>query len=288
MSQNKLQHFERPIIDIIKSRYSVRTYCGENLPEEIKNKLRHYISSIKGPFDSKVRLELIDSFEISEKADGKIGTYGVIKGAKDYIAAISESGEKDLEQLGYMLEKLVLYAASLNLGTCWLGGTFKRSEFAKLTALKQSETLPIVMPVGYPADKKSFLESFMRLAAGSNQRKPWKELFFNESFASPLEEGALNAYAKALEALRFAPSASNKQPWRVLKKGDTYQFHLMSSKGYAEGLGFNIQRIDIGIAMCHFEMVLEELGVKGNWKIEELGPRSAHPDNMTYIVSWTL
>lgn len=286
MEKELCQHFTRPIMEVIKSRYSVRTYQPEKLPKEIKDQLRKYAAAIEGPFVPKVRLELIDSFEISEKAGGKFGTYGVIKGAQDYIAAIVENGEKDLEQLGYILEKFILYATSIELGTCWMGGTFRRSEFAKLVGLKEDEMLAIVTPIGHPKDKKSIVESFMRFAASSNQRKPWKELFFNESFDMPLEYKAAKEYAEAFESVRLAPSASNKQPWRILKKGKAYHFYLKPNKGYAEGLGFNIQRVDLGIAMCHFEMALQELGIKGRWVVENPQINAAEIQNLHYTVSW--
>ncbi|SET73972.1 Nitroreductase family protein [Natronincola peptidivorans] len=284
MKKENHQHFKRPIMDVIKNRYSVRTYRGDKLEENIKNQLRAYAAKIKGPFTPKVRLELIDCLEILEKTGGKIGTYGVIKGAQDYMAAIVEDGERNLEELGYVLEKFILYATAIELGTCWLGGTFKKGEFAKLVALKENETMPIVTPVGYPATKKSVVESFMRFAAGSNQRKAWKELFFHESFDTPLEEKEAKEYLQALEAVRLAPSASNKQPWRILKKGEKYHFYLKENKGYGEKLGFNIQRVDMGIAMCHFEMVLQEAGIKGTWRVEK--PDATEIENLVYTVSW--
>ncbi len=284
MKKENYQHFKRPIMEVIKSRYSVRNYHPDKLSEEIKQQLREYVAEIKGPFVPKVRLELINSFETLEKTGGKIGTYGFIKGAQDYIAAIVENGEMNLEELGYVVEKLILYAASLELGTCWLGATFRRSEFAKLVALKENETMPIVTPIGYPVAKKSVMGSFVRFVAKSSQRKPRKEIFFNESFDRALKEKDAKEYIEALEAVRLAPSASNKQPWRILKKGDAYHFYLMKNKGYAEKLGFDIQRIDMGIAMCHFEMVLQELGIKGIWKIEE--PDVTEINDLVYTVSW--
>ncbi|KJF26998.1 nitroreductase [Clostridium aceticum] len=273
-------------MEVVSSRYSVRTYRPDKLSEEIKGDLRKYADSIKGPFGPKVRLELIDSVEILEKNGGKIGTYGVIKGAQDYIAAIVENTEKDLEELGYILEKFILYAASIELGTCWLGGTFKRSEFAKLVRLKENEKMPIVTPVGYPRDKKSVVESLMRFAVGANKRKPWNQLFFNENFSKPLEKKDTKKYSEALEAVRLAPSASNKQPWRILKSGSSYHFYLKGDKGYGEKLGFNIQRIDMGIAMCHFEMTLQEEGIKGSWRIEAPQVDHAGIENLSYVVSW--
>lgn len=66
--------------------------------------------------------------------------------------------------------------------------------------------------------------------------------------------------------LRLAPSASNKQPWRVLVDNEKFHFYLARNKGYGEALGYDVQKIDIGIAMCHFELTMQELGFKGKWK----------------------
>ncbi len=283
--ENKALHiFNRPVLDIIKSRRSVRTYRGEPLTEDVLQQLRNYISSIKGPFKPKVRLELIDNSSIGQSDGGRIGTYGVIKGSKDYVAGVVEEGEKNLEQLGYVLESFILYATSLGLGTCWLGGTFKRSQFSSLVGLKDQETIPIVTPIGYPGAKKSIVESLMRFGAGSDQRKQWEELFFSNSFLQPLVKNE-TIYCQALEGVRLAPSASNKQPWRVIKLNGTYHFYIKRNKGYAKSLGFDIQSIDMGIAMCHFELVLKELGISGSWKTanpllldEGLG--------LDYVVSW--
>lgn len=284
--RRKSMENNKSIIEIIKSRRSVRTYRPEKLSDQIKHKLTSYAREIKGPFDSKVRLELVDDADIANKSNGKIGTYGVIKGVKAYIAAVTEKeGKNSLEQLGYELEKLILFATALNLGTCWLGGTFKKSEFAKLVDVKDNEIMPIVTPVGYIAENKSMLESFMRLAAGSNNRKQWNELFFNESFQRPLEEKEAADYATVLEMLRLAPSASNKQPWRVIKQGNSYHFYLKTTKGYGNALGFNIQRIDMGIAMSHFELTANELGLQGMWKVNS-DMMNNNSDEAEYLISW--
>ena len=283
--ENKALHiFNRPVLEIIKSRRSVRTYSGEPLTEELLQQLRNYVSNIQGPFKPKVRLELIENSSIEQVNGGKIGTYGVIKGSKDYVAGVVEEGEKSLEQLGYVLESFILYATSLGLGTCWLGGTFKRNQFSSLVGLKEQESIPIVTPIGYPGTKRSIVESLMRFGAGSDQRKQWEELFFSNSFLQPLVNNETE-YCQALEGVRLAPSASNKQPWRVIRLNGIYHFYIKRNKGYAKSLGFDIQSIDMGIAMCHFELVLKELGISGNWVTtnpllvdEGLG--------LDYVVSW--
>lgn len=278
-------YFDVPAADVIKSRHSVRTYTSEALSKEIKTKLTSYAKDIKGPFTSKVRLKLIDDADIAAKAGGKLGTYGVIKGARAYIAGVMEKGEHSEEQLGYCLERLVLYATSLGLGTCWLGGTFKKSEFAKLVNPSENELIPIVTPVGYGGSRRSIVESLMRAGAGSDRRKPWEELFFDQGFDKSLKREGAGRYEQALEMLRLAPSASNKQPWRILRDGSTYHFYLKAAKGYSSAFGFNMQKIDMGIAMCHFEIAAIESGIQGSWEVRPQGLYSATGD-VEYIVSW--
>ena len=111
------QIFDSAITEIIKKRISVRAYKSNVLDEVIKNKIVSYFSEIKGPFNAKVRFKLVDT-NTSLQNNIKLGTYGVIRGASSFIASAVENSGMGLEELGYELEKLVLYAASLGLGTC--------------------------------------------------------------------------------------------------------------------------------------------------------------------------
>jgi len=216
------QLFNKSITEIISERTSVRNYKSEEISKELKDKLVNYISNIEGPFNEKVHYKIIDKSNISDATGGKIGTYGVIKGAPSYIIGKVENGKMNLEQFGYTLEKIVLYATSLGLGTCWLGGTFKRTSFENIINLKDNEMLPAVTPIGYIEKKKRLLDTVMRLGAGSNNRKDWNELFFNKNFDNPLEKNEKESYLKAMEMVRIAPSASNKQPWRIVKDNNKY------------------------------------------------------------------
>ena len=47
----------------------------------------------------------------------------------------------------------------------------------------------------------------------------------------------------------------------------------------------DLQRMDMGIAMCHFELTAREAGLKGEWVVKE--PEIEKPDGLTeYTVSW--
>ena len=145
--------FNEPINNIVKKRKSIRTYNTEEISSEIIGKLNDYISEINGPFKENITFKILD---VKERINGaKLGTYGVIKGANKFIAAKVKDGQYSLEELGYEMESIVLYATSMGLGTCWIGGTFKKGQFAKAMQVQEGEILPIVLPIGYEKEKKT-------------------------------------------------------------------------------------------------------------------------------------
>ena len=103
----------------------------------------------------------------------------------------------------------------MGLGTCWMAGTFNRSQFESAMDIADDELFPIISPIGYPAEKTGFINGVFRKASGSDRRKDWSELFFDGAFETPLTKAQAGDYAFPLEMLRLAPSAANLQPWQV-------------------------------------------------------------------------
>ena len=274
------------ITEIIKKRFSCRTYVDKPIEEEKLQKLKEIMNSLPaGPFGGKPRLELVSAASSSPREWKQFGTYGIIKNARMFLVGAISDTAKAIEDYGYCKELLILQATELGLGTCWLGGTFSSSSFAKTINLREGELLPSVSPIGYPAERKSLTEKMMRGIAGSDKRKLWSELFFTDNFSRPLTEERAGIYAIALTNLRLAPSASNKQPWRVLLDASTNAFHFYLSRalGYNLLRGVSLQDVDMGIAMCHFELTAKELGIQGRWMVDDNAPKSGLFD---YIVSW--
>ncbi len=274
---------KQSVFKLVQSRKSERTFEDREVKKEELDEIIHYINTIKGPFQGKVRIKLIvDKKGIDMSAD-KLGTYGIIKGAKYYIACVIDRDKDSLYELGYVLEKAVLYLWNKGLGTCWMGGTFKRSTFAEQASIKGNEYLPIVIPFGYPTKKRSITDKIVRLAASSAKRKCWSELFYDNTIDTPLLPEMAGEYKASVESIRLAPSASNKQPWRIIKKGEDFEFYMKITPGYSDKLKFNIQEIDLGIAMAHFELVVIENEKEGSWDIkieqnEEL--------DMIHVATW--
>ncbi|GHT62693.1 nitroreductase [Bacteroidia bacterium] len=263
------------IIETIQKRRSVRTYSGRPLSDEHVAQIEQFVNQTQAPFGVKARIELIRTH--SGKESVKLGTYGWIKGACEYLALIYEEAPFAETAAAHLFEQVVLFCTSLGLGTCWLGGSFSRSDFKKQIRLKPNEKLKIVSPVGYPhSNRQSFIERVIVNAEKNHAtRKPFGELFFDGDFNHPLTEAQAGIFAEPLEMVRLAPSANNKQEWRAVLENNILHFYKMPY--------IMFDSIDIGIALCHFELSCKELGLNGKYEVLENYPQHA---KIVYVISW--
>ena len=259
------------IIQAMKERRSVRSYNGQPLSQEMVGRLHKIIDESYTLFGGSVTIRL-KKFDI--KGDFKPSTYGVIKGASDYfLMGIGEGEESDLTA-GFRFEQVVLKAWELGLGTCWIAGTYKGSQFDQGEKWPDGESLKIICPVGYP-EKQRFMEKMMRFTIGSNNRKPFSELFFEDDFKKSLDPE--NKFSEALEMLRIAPSSTNSQPWRALVRGNKVMFYYKPK--------YPITVIDCGIGICHFYETEKYKGFTGKFEKETAYP--VPPEDWKYLISYT-
>ena len=264
--------------ELIEKRKSIRIYKETSVEKEKIDEIKNFIKNIETPFDKYFRIEL---FDLQEEIVGEdFGSYGMIKGAKLYIGIAVKKEPFAYENLGFVFEKLVLFVTSLGLGTCWFGGNLKGSSFEKAMNLKEEEIFPIMTPIGYGMDAYTLTEKIVKFAIGSNKRKDFAKLFFEDNFKKSLKMDKENPIVEALEMLRLAPSAINFQPWRVLKINNTYHFYVVNPKKKNDN--FYIQRIDMGIGLAHFIMTLEEKNIKGQFVDTKPNIKS----EFDYVISW--
>lgn len=211
-----------------------------------------------------------------------VSTYGVIRGAGTYLAGVTGTSRKDLLDYGYVMEHQILHAMSLGISSCWLAGFFQKSRFAQVLHPGEGEIIPAVISLGYAADKTKLMDTVFRTVAGSGRRKPWNKLFFLGDFSTPASEEMFPMYRDALEAVRLAPSALNRQPWVVLYDQGWFHFYKEGSTQLEKHFkGMDVHLLDMGIAFCHFSLVLQEQGMSVLW--EHRGREDA--GNRCYMMS---
>jgi len=277
------------MLEAMDKRTSVRTYAEEEPYRSLMESLERIVAKErKGPFGNRFRFTLIRVNDETVKEIGKLSSYGMIKKAPLYFGGYCDKNDRAIIDFGYCFEEAVLELTSLGLGTCWLGGSFDRGKIARLLDLPEGKIIPAISPIGLSAERKSITEALSRFVAGAKKRKPHNKILFSwgdggelipedlENFPAPVDE--------VLEAVRFAPSAANKQPWRIVRQGDLFHLYCDPDKNYERLFRqFKIQLLDMGIALCHFLKASEELRWKGKFSYSD-----PHMENRNwiYVLSW--
>jgi nitroreductase len=284
--------FIKPVIEIIPERFSCRSYQDTPVSPASINNLRDFISTNSvGPFGSQPRFKLEAAGLGETESLRGLGTYGFINGATAYLIGASQPQGYYLEDFGYLMEQHILAATALGLGTCWLGGSFTRSSFGKRIQIQPGEEIPAVAALGIMADPEKARDGFIRKQAGSHERRKWEKIFSDNEFGKPLSKASAGKYALPLEMVRLGPSASNKQPWQIVRSGSDWHFYLRRTAGYRDGrinkvLNISdLQRVDIGIAMCHFELTAQELDLTGRWLVKQVDIDIPN-EGIEYVVTW--
>ncbi len=264
------------ILTLIEKRKSVRSYDGTPLKAEDRRALEDFLAQVETPFRIPMEFRILDGAAQALSSP-------VVTGTELYAAGKLPRGPMAEAAFGYAFEAFILYAVSLGVGTVWIAGTMDRPAFERAMELADGEMMPAVTPLGYPAKKRSLRDAAMRRAIRADSRLPFESLFFNGSFDAPMSPEGAGVYREALEAVRLAPSAVNKQPWRIVRQsGDVFHFYKKPSlPSDARG---DVQKLDLGIALAHFVLALEVQGVAG--EVFEAEPALYGKENEEYLFSW--
>lgn len=270
---------EKSVKDIIRKRKSVRTFNGKPLLDEDRQKLEGFLKALENPFGVPVDFRFLDAKEHSLSSP-------VVVGTNLYIAAkISRVPQSEIAY-GYSFERFCLHAETLGIGTVMLAATISRKAFEKAMQVGDTEVMPAASPIGYPADKRSVREALMRKGLRSDERLPFNELFFEGDFSRGLTLEYFEQFKDALEMVRLAPSAGNKQPWRAVVCGDNVHFYEKKTKSMSDNPLGDIQKVDVGIALAHFDLTLKEAGIAGRFVTNDPGLET--DETTEYIVTFEM
>ena len=264
--------------ELIRNRRSVRSFAGEPLRQEDAARILAFANELDNPYELQIEWKLLDRKNENLSVP-------VITGTDTYIAGKMQRTAHAEEAFGYTFEKVVLFAQSLGVGTTWIAGTMDRKAFEHAMHLSENEVMPCVSPLGYPAEKMSLRETMMRKGVKADSRLDFEKLFFDGSIEKPLSAENAGELRLPLEMVRLSPSAVNGQPWRVICCGDRVHFYEKRGKGMASGT-WDIQKIDMGIALCHFELGAVENGLHPVLYVEN--PGLSGQDGLIYIASFRI
>jgi len=281
------QNFLEQIPQLIEKRYSCRSFQRKEIKSEIFSNLKNFFQLLSPLRSSRLRFIWFDKNEVRRERLFSTGTYGLIKNSRYFIALATNKNDSDrFLDLGFLLEQVVLYATYLQLNSCWIGGVFDRRGFSSFLQLTHEEELPVVIALGYAAEKKSIADRLTRWGAKGDLRKNPAELFFSETGHHQNWENIPPQWQQILLLVRRAPSASNRQPWRIIISGKKWHLFLRRDTIYQKLLPMvDLQMIDIGIALAHLTLVLQNRVIPFKITIESFPPA---PADWQYILTVSL
>ena len=269
------------ILEAMLTRRSVRTYRREPVPLLLLDRVKRSFDSADRLTEVPLRLQLVPAERVAHAMTGLVGSYGSMKDPPTYAIGISREGENDQANFGFVMEQFVLACTQEGLGTCWVGGFFKKSRMDEAVPVETGERIVCVSPVGY-AKERRLAERTMRSLGDLNSRKPLSELVFHDRWGNPATAylAARPALTQVLEAARWAPSGSNGQPVRYVVDDERIVVCLLRPRlaryagllgtDHAEGLDF--RGVDAGIAMAHVHLAARRLGIAGRFTLAFDGP----------------
>ena len=110
------------ILEAIEARHAVRAYIDRPIEEEKVAALKDEIEKINN--ESGLRFMLFTNEPEAFKAGQP--HYGSFSGCRNYFALIGK--KDDDEKIGYYGERLVLFAQTLGLNTCWVAMTYEHGK----------------------------------------------------------------------------------------------------------------------------------------------------------------
>jgi nitroreductase len=259
-------------MDSIDRRKSVRHYKIKFLDaDKISEILRILDEEQIGPSGYRLRFEFIA--ENLDQDIKKIVTYGFMSGRYGAIVAWVDDNKYAYIDYGYLMEKIALRLVEIGIGTCWLGGSFSKRSIIEAMEIDQSDekNIPSILAVGYEEEGRSIRE--LIISKTKRKRKDFNEFFFTGALTPIVDEEQKDI----LEGVRWAPSAMNRQPVRIVWDGERVHFYLVD-------VTTSLRYLDMGVAMCHFEERAHEHGIEGKWMVDE----QATLTNWIYLYSFII
>lgn len=208
------------MIDIMRSRHSVRQYTDKAITEDIKKQLIAEVEKLNN--ESGLKMQLF--FDEPECFKAGKTHYGSFSGARNYLAIVGKKGSDVDEKAGYYGEQFVLLAQSLGLNSCWVALTHGKTK----AIIGQGEKLIIVVPFGYGKTQgvQHKSKSIKTLSEVTGDMPDWFQI--------------------GMEAAMLSPTAMNQQKFVISWDGKN-----LSAK--VKGLGA-YTKVDLGIVKCDFEL----------------------------------
>lgn len=283
------------IFDLMRARCSCRSFQTRKLKPEDYNELMEYLRlHCESPTIGKapIRFEYISA---------PLTVWPTVN-ATEFLVAIAPSKYDRLAviDIGRTLQKIVIDATRMGLGTCWIGPGADQSSIIRHLGQRfnpNEDHIICICAIGY---KSGYIPLFIRLFNRQfHQRLPLSTLFFADSSfkeALNVEASPFNRFGRNYEVCQWSPSSYNGQTTRcvaVMEQNAANEPHLTRFDFYAVTESRYYAAVALGIWCADWEMGSETLDIHGHFAVlsdleRGIFEQANRPQLPKYDVSWVL
>ena len=209
------------ILEVMKERHSVRQYSDQKIEEEKRGKLQQMVEECNR--ESGLHIQIL--FDEPTCFNSFMAHYGTFSGVGNYIALVGKKDASLDEKAGYYGEKLVLAAQEMGLNTCWVAMTHGKSK--AIVDVGEKQVCLIALGYGMTQGVEHHMKELKEVCSCSENMPGW--------------------FAKGMEAVMLAPTATNQQKFYFTLNGEEVSAAVKGSGFYT--------KMDLGIVKYHFEAV---------------------------------
>ena len=276
---------------LIMNGKSVRDYKDVCVESSKLDEIEAYISGCKKLVPSiEVEVKFFAGEDAYKRLYGVAGYKGVMIEAPNYMVVLSENKPQYIENAGYLGERAILKARDLGVDSCWVSYE-DQAMIKKVLDIDSDKEVVCLIALGYANPNKkvdsdsktgsNYSKANISTGQMGSDRISLDEMVFidkwgNNASAEVLEERAL---LDAFSYARMAPSALNKQPWRFIVDGGKVLL-MIDNENYD---GSYINKIDAGIVMLYFGVILDVTMFDSKWGFDEVKEDYSIPSNYKIV-----
>ncbi|WP_108650282.1 nitroreductase family protein [Dongshaea marina] len=289
---------ELSVFELIRARRSCRSYQKRDLTSADMDSLmvsvrKHSHQARLGA--APIRFEFVSA---------PITVWPVVN-ARHFLVAIApaEYDRVAIIDIGRTLQKIVIDATRIGLGTCWIGPGADHKSVVKHLGDRfnpEQDSIICLCAVGY---RSIYIPLFIRFFNSQVRRRlPLSALFFSDPTMTqslPVRSEPFRMFGQAYESCRWAPSSYNGQTTRCVaisingKPGNPNDEPLFRFDFYSVTASRYYAAVAVGIWCSNWEMSCDALGIAGKFRIlnDEQREASQIPQRQTlprYDVSWIM
>lgn len=161
------------LADVIKSRYSVRKYKNQDIPQDKLDAILKLAQLAPSAHNSQNYKIIIVKDQSKKDRLAEVTKMPFVAQAPVVMVGISPdpSSEYWSVDMAIIFDHISLAAVDSGLGTCWVGSVKDEAKIREIVGAPEGTKARIVMPIGYP-DHKPF----------PKKRKNFDQVFFIERY----------------------------------------------------------------------------------------------------------